>query len=293
MSRKRRRITVSESESESSGESPTESESDSYIPPSRSSSESETEPEPESEPEPEPESEDFEDPLDSATKQLQSEVYLQTLISRATRESFYIVPQPIEFESTREFRVLGPGDQEQNVQIGISHNCDCPSSILPCEHILAVLLIIFKIPHNSSYLRGSRWNPRYLARLFADYDQLSEEEIHSLNIHSIHSLHTEHKITVTTRREEKRVLNPDEEPLGQQQDQSSLPKQKEWKLENKCPICFDPMIGFPLIWCKEKYKDKTGCGNTFHLSCAKSWLKVSKKKNCPLCRIPWVSSLPN
>jgi hypothetical protein len=188
-------------------------------------------------------------PCSRVAQHFRAELRIQAFIQKAKqkRSRYEVVAEINQNSVTRDFLLLDtsePGEM-YHVRIGTRHFCDCLSDVLPCEHILIVLMFEFRIPENSSWLRLVRWNRCLKSHLFSRFDDLS---------------------LVDRESEDTKVVR------------------KDWKQEDKCPICLESMRATPIIWCKDK------CGNTFHHKCAKQWVKVSRKKTCPICRTFWSKS---
>jgi E3 ubiquitin-protein ligase ZSWIM2 len=165
-------------------------------------------------------------------------------------------------------------DEKHRVSIGDRHTCTCAAGRAgrePCEHMLFVLLKVFRVPPANPLL-------------------------HSLGIREA-QLDEVMKGRARRRRLARPVGSAPEgasiaPPTGGADGAAQLPPQTVSRRmptdDDTCPICMEGLdAGGSLVWCRE------GCGNNVHRHCMLVWARhrggnhSSAELTCPMCRAAW------
>lgn len=199
------------------------------------------------------------------------------LLSSASSSSFYILQHngPLSF-------TVGTAEEaaSHRVVIGAAHSCSCRRAERPCEHVLFVLLKVFRVPPTSPLLLGRGLTDPQL------------DEVVMGRVRSVGGRGRTRRGPAATR-----PASATTAPTC-----AAVTARRSVESGDDCPICMESLVDESrgrLDWCR----DAGGCGNSVHRRCLQVWAKHHRRSAataapapdaapnaplpCPWCRAPW------
>ena len=169
---------------------------------------------------------------------------------------------------------VGTADEKAHrVTIGDPHRCSCRQAASgegPCEHVLFVLLKVFRVPPTSPLLQ----------------------------VHGLREAQLEEVLKGRVRRPRSRPRSAPSAASAAGASGGAITR-REIGEDDACPICMESLADEGrgrLDWCKG------GCGNSVHRRCMQVWAKHHEHRQrtaggaeplpCPYCRAPWGELCP-
>ncbi|KAJ1639273.1 hypothetical protein T492DRAFT_938458 [Pavlovales sp. CCMP2436] len=168
-----------------------------------------------------------------------------------------------------------PADLAHRVSVGDRHTCSCAvgrAGREPCEHMLFVLLKVFRIPPTNPLLYGLGIREAQLEEVMKGRAKRTSRARYA-RAPSVGALDA--------------GAGSLSGPTGAEGAPSTVVRRPPGP-DDSCPICMETLdSGGSLVWCRE------GCGNNVHRHCMLVWQRHrsgphgTKDCTCPMCRAPW------